>query len=586
MTVQDLVTLASSPAEPVGEHQPTWDDPRAITALPRPQRWDQPFGADMSDERIADVLERPEFATIDIGKLPASLPLEGIIANDTRIIEVEPGELVLREGDYGHSAFLILSGQMRVVVKPGLPAEVLGRRRRRRRSWRRLFAGLLPTKRIPEARELRSAHNAIADWDDHSRQRSRIDVAETISQHRTSPLQEGDLFGELGAMTRLPRRASIFAEERSVLLEIRWQGLRELRRYDPGWREKIDRQYKQTALSAHLKACRFFADMPDNVLAKIAESASFETYGSFDWHHARRRARQQGSDATETQISAEGDYVDGLLLIGTGFASVWVNHGASKRTLTYLSRGEVFGLHELYRDWRQKSASEANTEPLTLETGISAIGYVDVIRIPAHILEQHLFPCMELDTPPLSALAERPLLHDSLLQWANEEHFINGTKTMLVDLTRCVRCDECVRACAATHDGNPRFIRSGPVHDQWMVAHACMHCVDPVCLIGCPTGAIHRTQGGLVTIDDVTCIGCATCADSCPYDNIRMVEIRDEDGAFIVDQDTQAPIVKATKCDLCLEQPGGPACQRACPHDALTRIDLRDRERLVDWLAR
>jgi len=118
-----------------------------------------------------------------------------------------------------------------------------------------------------------------------------------------------------------------------------------------------------------------------------------------------------------------------------------------------------------------------------------------------------------------------------------------------------------------------------------MVANACMHCVDPVCLIGCPTGAIHRTQDGLVTIDDVTCIGCATCANSCPYDNIRMVEIRDQNGDFIVDQETQAPIVKATKCDLCLQQPGGPACQRACPHDALKRIDLRDREQLVDWLA-
>jgi Fe-S-cluster-containing hydrogenase component 2 len=87
-------------------------------------------------------------------------------------------------------------------------------------------------------------------------------------------------------------------------------------------------------------------------------------------------------------------------------------------------------------------------------------------------------------------------------------------------------------------------------------------------------------------IDDITCIGCATCANSCPYDNIRMVEIRDKDGSFVVDQETQMPIVKATKCDLCLDQPSGPACQRACPHDALVRMDLRDRERLVDWLSR
>ena len=66
------------------------------------------------------------------------------------------------------------------------------------------------------------------------------------------------------------------------------------------------------------------------------------------------------------------------------------------------------------------------------------------------------------------------------------------------------------------------------VFENAMIASACMHCTDPVCLIGCPTGAIHRAEdSGTVVIDDNTCIGCATCASNCPYDNIRMVEIRD-----------------------------------------------------------
>ena len=114
-----------------------------------------------------------------------------------------------------------------------------------------------------------------------------------------------------------------------------------------------------------------------------------------------------------------------------------------------------------------------------------------------------------------------------------------------------------------------------------------MHCEDPVCMIGCPTGAIHRSAGGgQVLINDDTCIGCATCANSCPYDNIRMVEIRDRTGQFIRDESTQQPIRKATKCDLCLDQPGGPACQRACPHDALARVDLRDLPKLAEWVSR
>ncbi len=93
-------------------------------------------------------------------------------------------------------------------------------------------------------------------------------------------------------------------------------------------------------------------------------------------------------------------------------------------------------------------------------------------------------------------------------------------------------------------------------------------------------------RSGQVVINNKTCIGCMTCASNCPYDNIRMVEIRDESGAFILDEETNAPVVKATKCDLCVAQPGGPACERACPHDALKRMPMGDLPVLAQWLDR
>jgi len=46
------------------------------------------------------------------------------------------------------------------------------------------------------------------------------------------------------------------------------------------------------------------------------------------------------------------------------------------------------------------------------------------------------------------------------------------------------------------------------------------------------------------------------------------------------------PIMKATKCDLCLDQYGGPACERACPHDALKRINLNTLDEFAAWLHR
>ena len=57
-------------------------------------------------------------------------------------------------------------------------------------------------------------------------------------------------------------------------------------------------------------------------------------------------------------------------------------------------------------------------------------------------------------------------------------------------------------------------------------------------------------------------------------------------GDFIRDDTRHAPIAKATKCDLCVDQWGGPACQRACPHDALVRMDMSQVSALTEWLKR
>jgi Fe-S-cluster-containing dehydrogenase component len=306
------------------------------------------------------------------------------------------------------------------------------------------------------------------------------------------------------------------------------------------------------------------------VLAKVAAATLFETYGAFDWHVSYQKMRATGKSGagSEPHIARQGDYVDGLLMIRAGFARVARDYGSGQRTLTYLGAGDTFGLEELYEGWKAGKA-------LNMPASLTALGYVDALRVPAQVLEEHVFPNLAEGSIKITEAAERTLADDALLEFAVEERFINATQAMLIDLDRCVRCDDCVRACSSTHGGNPRFMRHGKTFDHWMVTNACMHCTDPVCMIGCPTGAIHRSQiGGSVVINDDTCIGCATCASSCPYNNIRMVEIRGSDSRVLVDQETDQPILKATKCDLCYTNPGGPACVRACPHEALSRVDF------------
>jgi CRP-like cAMP-binding protein len=102
---------------------------------------------------------------------------------------------------------------------------------------------------------------------------------------------------------------------------------------------------------------------------------------------------------------------------------------------------------------------------------------------------------------------------------------IQGQKLMLIDLDRCTRCDECVRACVNTHDdGRTRLFLDGPRFGKYLVPATCRSCLDPVCLIGCPVGSIHRGDNRQIVIED-WCIGCGLCAVNCPYGSIQMHDL-------------------------------------------------------------
>ncbi|MZG54574.1 MAG: cyclic nucleotide-binding domain-containing protein [Nitrospinae bacterium] len=563
------------------------------TTQSRPQRWAQPFGSDMTDADVERLLNIPEIKAIDAEKFPLRIPLAGILRNDSRIMRYKSGDIVIREGDYGNSAFLILNGTLRIVLAPGLPGEMLGRKKIQKKNFWQVLKQLWAHKKSPEFRDVKQYNQKAGLRPSAEPGSTHVflqDVPAILDSNRTADIHEGSLFGELAALGRTPRTSTVFAETDAELLEIRWQGLREFRKYDQGWRRLIDQRYRQNALKAHLGATSIFSHLDDNELQEIADNTLFETYGTFDWHHSY--IKMQGHDRIEGVkdepiITEEGAYPDGILMVRVGFARVSVERGNGRQTITYLGAGDFYGADELYRAWK----GEMN---VGLKVTITALGYVEILRVPTKTIEKHLFSYWDSgkrggtrggkpvqgSQRRMQDFFEQTLAEGALQEWAVQERFVNGTQAMLINLDRCVRCDDCVRACAATHEGNPSFVRHGKTFQNWMVANACMHCADPVCMIGCPTGAIHRSMsGGMVVINDYTCIGCETCAISCPYSNIRMVPIRDEDGEHILDQQNHQPIIKATKCDLCADQITGPACAFACPHDALKRVDFRD----VTW---
>jgi len=330
---------------------------------------------------------------------------------------------------------------------------------------------------------------------------------------------------------------------------------------------------------------------------RVMDATHFETYGEYDWSGEYKKLAQSGASASrEPTIAVEGDYPNSVVMIRAGFARVTQRYGDGHRTLNYLGSGRLYGFEEIAHNWLRPD------DQVALQYTLRVIGYTHVLVIPAQIIEEIVLPSLPKDQmpPPVDTTrrTKAPFAPDAatglansrlppdLMEFLTQNRFFNGTETMLIDMDRCTRCDDCVRACASTHDNNPRFLRNGPIHNSLMVAQACMHCADPVCMIGCPTGAIHRDAfEGDVVINPASCIGCGACANNCPYVAIRMVEVRDEEGRILVASDAN-PIMKATKCDLCIDQYGGPACERACPHDALKRMHLNTVDELVTWLKR
>jgi Fe-S-cluster-containing dehydrogenase component/CRP-like cAMP-binding protein len=618
-------------------------------AAGRPQRWDKPFGLQsMTDADVDRVLALPSFASVEPDEFPKDLPLREIIANDGRIQRFSRGDIIVQRGDYGSSVFVILKGSVRGLASEEAERAIAPADTVARKSWFGALAQLWQNSKIPEFRSAvkyelgaaggkksfrQSVNRAIVvspsymglnrrgrmtggaspgskeywggnlrsnpDEPDETFVTRLEDIDDIIADYNTFPIAAPEMFGELAAMARSPRGATIFAEADEVeVVELRWQALREIRRWSEGFSKRIDALYRERGLITHLRSSPIFKHLDDATLEIIAGQTLFETHGDFEWSMSFQRARDREGHVDsiieqEPVIAEEGHYLDGLILIRSGFArvSIAVDHG--QKTVGFLANDDAFGLEEIVASQRGESDHK-------LRRSLRAIGYVDLLRVPTNLVEQYL-----LDDLPSGLLDDSVLVQQSeildqalptgdeteaaeqpLLDFLIDNRVINGTATMLINTDKCVNCDDCVRACAATHDGNPRFVRHGIAYRNFMVANACMHCVDPVCLIGCPTGAIHRsTTVGNVVIDDTTCVGCATCATSCPYNNIRMVETRDSSGALIAD-DQFMPIAKATKCDLCAGQQGGPACERACPHDALTRMDIRDSKALGEWLHR
>ena len=150
---------------------------------------------------------------------------ESILQLDARIVEYEPSEIILRKGDFGGSVLIPLEGSVRVNLEEAGEKYFARKKISRKRSWLSALSQLFRNSRHVEQLDTDSGGGYSTKL---SIPRLEVDLKTYIEENLTRRIGLGEIFGEIAALRRSPRTASIFAETSSKLLEIRWQGVREI----------------------------------------------------------------------------------------------------------------------------------------------------------------------------------------------------------------------------------------------------------------------------------------------------------------------------------------------------------------------
>lgn len=267
-----------------------------------------------------------------------------------------------------------------------------------------------------------------------------------------------------------------------------------------------------------------------------------------------------------------------------------------RRTLAYLTRGDFLGEMGVMSGEARSATCVAFDHPDSGQEEAKGAGGIAPPRVELVKIDAATFHALAEANPALRArvqqvVAERAVETRRRVEAApgevqgqvqsspryEELGLFQGQKLMLIDLDRCTRCGDCVRACVNTHDdGRTRLYLDGPRFGRFLVPLTCRECLDPVCMIGCPVGAINRGDNGQIVIRE-WCIGCSLCAEQCPYGSIQMHGLFDwEKQKGPEGEAHEKDLSRAVVCDLCSSLPGqSPACVTHCPHDAAIRIEAR-----------
>jgi CRP-like cAMP-binding protein/Fe-S-cluster-containing hydrogenase component 2 len=478
------------------------------------------------------------------------------------------GETVCTEGEFGSTAYYIVSGTVDISINNPLahlstrPASgFFGRSVARMKSFL-----------TDDAKDKRA----------EAHERKFIGIDANIDLPMNKPIAQlgaGELFGEMTCRTFQPRSATVITKETCVMVEMlrvildMLVGNRQVSDASKAtskvkaptfkgtsFKVEMEKKYRERSLETHLRSVPLFASVSDEFIAYLKEKVELVSY-----------------DQNQV-ICKEGDAADALYLIRSGMVRVSQSMPGGDMVRTYLSRGDYFGEIGLLRSINRIATC-------------AALDVVDVVRIPGNEFNLMLekYPGVRAQLEPVADARMAATKNRTAPPGLRLDDFLNqglfeAQNLLLIDLDNCTRCDACVQACAKAHDGVSRLLRDGLRYDHFLVATACRSCRDPLCMTQCPVGSIRRKENLEIIIED-WCIGCGKCAELCPYGNINMhpleviKEVKTEIKSATPGQPPKVKIekkkttaYKANTCDLCT-QLSVPSCVYACPHDAAKRVD-------------
>ncbi|MGD0966516.1 MAG: cyclic nucleotide-binding domain-containing protein [Candidatus Acidiferrales bacterium] len=482
-----------------------------------------------------DPVTLPELQKVDVFRGVSGTFLN-LNSNAIRKRKYKAGEVICKEGDYGSTAFYVLDGKGEVFLSsPMAHVSTKGQKG----FFSKLKSALEPTSREQAQKEPRKGYIPID---------GPVDLS---YDNPVADLEPGDLFGEMTCMNYYPRSATVRAKTDCTVLEM-LRNVLDIMRRNRSFRARIEQNYRKRALESHLRGIPIFSSVTPAFISHLRDRVELRQY------------------SPGQLICRQGEPAHSFFLVRIGFVKVTETHPGGDLVLAYIGRGGFFGELSLLGG----GVRTANC---------IALDHVEVVRIRVDdfnlMLDQ--FPDVRrgLEAVASERAAEnrqrfaqvQAVPVDSFLA----QGLMEAQSLLVLDLDKCTRCDQCVRACADAHDGVSRLIRDGLRLDHYLVATSCRQCKDPLCMVGCPVGAIRRRNSLEITIED-WCIGCGLCANNCPYGNINMhpFQVQTDDPAHPGRKIAEVK-TKATACNLCPDH-DEPNCVYACPHDAAHRVKPRE----------